>query len=147
MENVNNKITALEQRLATFSRKRDDLRAKFLTESAMLTSVITELENERAEFLELKKDRFGPDEFAAGTIITFNYAFQVGGVRYMYAILKCDNGLWYSTGPKSPKAYSWTELTRWLNFGDANNFRVIQPKKGKRMINWDSHVTAEFSLY
>jgi hypothetical protein len=57
-------------------------------------------------------DRFGEDEFEDGTIIAWEYQFHTGTKVYSYAAIKCG-GLWYSTGPNAPKAYSWSQMVDW----------------------------------
>jgi len=54
-------------------------------------------------------EQFGDDEYEEGAVIRFDYQFAEGGKMYAYAAIKCA-GLWYSTGPKAPKAYTWEQL-------------------------------------
>lgn len=63
-------------------------------------------------------DRYGEDDWEDGVVIRFDYQFQGHGTVYSYAAIK-SNGLWYSTGPRAPKAYKWDELTSW--FAEAAN--------------------------
>ena len=49
-------------------------------------------------------DRFGEDDFEDETVIRFDYKFRLSPKLYSYAAIK-SSGLWYTTGPKSPKAY------------------------------------------
>ena len=58
--------------------------------------------------------RYGDEPGADGSVITWRMRFQKGGVKYRYAAIKAD-GLWYTTGPNSPKGYTWDELTAWLD--------------------------------
>lgn len=70
-----------------------------------------------------KYERFGEDDFPDGAIIVFDKSFASYGGRpiplskpYHYAAIKV-NGLWSTTGPKSPKSYTWSELVRWMDEG------------------------------
>lgn len=47
-------------------------------------------------------------------VIYFRHQFKGSPKSYQYAALKCEDGLWYTTGPKSPKGYTWHELLLWL---------------------------------
>lgn len=41
--------------------------------------------------------------------------------RYTYAAVKAGDGKWYTTGPKTPKGYTWAELIEWITGdGDAD---------------------------
>jgi hypothetical protein len=76
---------------------------------------------ERAE-AELAKLETLPDE-PIGTdgtsVVWFQRTFHGGSRKYTYAAVRCsDDGLWYTTGPQSPKGYSWDELMIWLQEGD-----------------------------
>jgi hypothetical protein len=53
------------------------------------------------------------DIFENGNIISFTKHFAGTSTEYSYAAIKA-RGLWYTTGPKSPKAYTWTDLIEWL---------------------------------
>lgn len=48
-------------------------------------------------------------------VIYFQKQFNVGGRVYDYAALKAPDGLWYTTGPKSPKGFTWDQLIEWLS--------------------------------
>lgn len=47
------------------------------------------------------------DDFEDGAVIQFEKTFTSG--TYQYAAIKAK-GLWYTTGPLSPKAYTWDRL-------------------------------------
>ena len=64
-----------------------------------------------------QRDWYGPDDYPDGTIIKFRKRFG-NSTWYRYATIKAK-GLWYTTGPRSPKGYTWDELTAWL--GDPEN--------------------------
>lgn len=57
-------------------------------------------------------ERFGPDNYPDHAIIHFDYQFYEDTKVYAYAAIKC-NGLWYSTGPRAPKAYTWAQMIEW----------------------------------
>lgn len=69
--------------------------------------------------------KYGTDDFADGTVISFQYQFVPKGVWYSYAALKW-NGLWNTTGPKSPKALTWSELIAWWEQGKRRKAYVMQ---------------------
>lgn len=60
---------------------------------------------------------YGEDTYDDGTVIKFVKSFVKGGKEYSYAAIKVD-GLWYTTGPKVPKGYTWDELILWLVSSD-----------------------------
>ena len=62
---------------------------------------------------ERTQQKFGDDQ-EDGAVIAFRVRFSKGGVNYDYAALR-SQGLWYTTGPKSPKGFTWQELTEWLD--------------------------------
>jgi hypothetical protein len=47
-------------------------------------------------------------------VIKFTRRFSPGGKKYHYAAIKTKDG-WYTTGPRTPKAYSWQDLIAWIN--------------------------------
>lgn len=69
---------------------------------------IQELEAEKERLLALPQD-----DFDNGAVITFTKHYSYSNKSYIYAAIK-SNGRWYTTGPKSPKAYTWYELLSWL---------------------------------
>jgi hypothetical protein len=62
---------------------------------------------------------YGEDNFEEGAVIRFTYIFRPHGTEYSYAAIKCNN-LWYTTGPRAPKAYTWEDLVAW--WIEAHNF-------------------------
>lgn len=50
-----------------------------------------------------------------GDVIRFAKTFK-DGIRYRYAAIR-TGGLWYTTGLRRPKAYSWQELIEWMGSG------------------------------
>lgn len=65
-----------------------------------------------------KYEKYGEDDYEDGAVIIFEYQFTPSGQAYSYAALKA-HGKWYTTGPRSPKAYTWEELVSW--FAEASN--------------------------
>lgn len=63
------------------------------------------------------------DPFPDGQVITFQKTFQGSSIEYMYAAVRAD-GLWNTTGPRSPKAYNWKQLITWLR-GDVKTLGVV----------------------
>jgi len=77
----------------------------------------------RAAEMRAKTERFGIDDFPDGSVIIFDKVFHEYGGRpispskpYHYAAMKFG-GVWNTTGPKSPKAYTWEELINWMGEG------------------------------
>jgi hypothetical protein len=92
-------------------------------------ALAAEVQKKRVEAeLELKRSilsGFG-DDLVDGTIVQFWKQFTVGGREYMYAAIRAD-GKWYTTGPKSPKGYTWEEFTLWLVSGiPASAYLVVK---------------------
>lgn len=56
--------------------------------------------------------KYGKDQ-EDGTVIAWKMRFGRGGTKYTYAAIRV-NGLWFTTGPRSPKGYTWAELTAWF---------------------------------
>lgn len=77
-----------------------------------------------------QRDWYGPDDYPDGTIIKFRKRFG-NSTWYRYAAIKAK-GLWYTTGPRSPKGYTWDELTAWL--GDPENIRKLKVATGWRSL-------------
>lgn len=66
---------------------------------------------------ELDRIESIPDEdYPEGTVLLFTKMFQENSTEYIYAMIKA-NGLWHTTGAKSPKAYTWEEIRTWLASG------------------------------
>lgn len=59
-------------------------------------------------------ESYGEDDFEDGAVLVFDKV--MGNQTYKYAAIKAV-GLWYTTGPKSPKAYTWDELVSWFSEG------------------------------
>lgn len=57
---------------------------------------------------------YGGEPQEDGTVIAFRARFNQGGRWYDYAAIRA-NGLWSTTGPRSPKSYSWADLVPWLD--------------------------------
>jgi uncharacterized small protein (DUF1192 family) len=95
------------------------------TREALLRRRIERMEAELAE-IEERREKFGPD-LDEGDVVTFTKTFSdaKNATRYSYAAIKA-NGMWYTTGPKSPKAYTWDELTEWFDReGGVYDLRVV----------------------
>ena len=59
------------------------------------------------------------------TIIYFKKRFQEGGQVYSYAVIYAG-GLWYSTGPRAPKGYTWPEMVDFLSSGVSEIWLVTE---------------------
>lgn len=80
-------------------------------------------------------ERIGEDVFAEGTVFKFTKGFQGSPIQYSYAVIK-TNELWYTTGPRSPKGYTWDELVLWLVSGTPATNLV-------EMREWESKSSSE----
>jgi hypothetical protein len=49
-----------------------------------------------------------------GIVVFFQRTFGGVGTVYTYAMVKAGDGKWYTTGPRSPKGYTWDEVLDWL---------------------------------
>lgn len=75
-----------------------------------------ELAIERAQseidrVLRLPDEPVFPDD--APQVIYFQHRFNRNSPVYDYAAIKASDGLWYTTGPASPKGYTWDQLIDW----------------------------------
>lgn len=48
------------------------------------------------------------------TVIHFKKKFHENEREYPYVAIKAPDGLWYTSGPKSPKGYTWDQLIEWF---------------------------------
>lgn len=61
------------------------------------------------------------DDPDGALVVWFEHRFNPTAKAYTYAAVKASDGLWYTTGPASPKGYSWDELIEWhLNERNVN---------------------------
>lgn len=80
---------------------------------------------------ERLQQKFGEDQ-EDGAVIAFKVRFSQGGVSYGYAALR-SKGLWYTTGPRAPKAYTWQELISWLESAHhVSKITVLREGKAKK---------------
>lgn len=64
----------------------------------------------------------------APNVIFFQKRFSRGGRLYDYSAVKASDGLWYTTGPQSPKGYSWDRLVEWLYDGSDDTTVYVAKK-------------------
>jgi|SRR5262245_11681786 len=65
------------------------------------------------------------DDIPVGSVIRFEKQFEPGGTIYSYAAIKVASApnygqfgpCWFTTGPRSPMAYTWTQLVEWMSAG------------------------------
>ena len=96
-----------------FTRSRDKIKPS----SKAIQSQMVALAAAYDEALKCEAEsvaRYGHEPEADGSVIRWRMRFRKGGVKYIYAAVKA-NGLWYTTGPNSPKGYTWDELVSWLD--------------------------------
>jgi hypothetical protein len=88
--------------------------------------------------LELERIGARPKEpEGENAIIRFQYQFHRGGRVYNYAAVKAG-GLWYTTGPQSPKGYTWQELSDWLAESTLEPFVCV----AKKFARLDGHYSS-----
>ena len=95
------------------------------------------------------QQKFGDDQ-ADGAVIAFKVRFSKRGVNYDYAALR-SGGLWYTTGPKSPKGFTWQELISWLDGAHrVSKITVLREgkakKNAKRSVARAQHPAGGFSI-
>jgi len=112
--------STIEGRLMNRYARADIAGARFMqnSESALVAVEVAARLLERKVNEKLDQiDAFGRDEWDEGTIFRFDKTFVTDGRTYKYAAIKAA-GLWYTTGPKSPKGFTWEEFVAWLVTGD-----------------------------
>lgn len=67
----------------------------------------------RIERLSALPDEPTTDDPDGALVVWFEHQFNAGSPKYTYAAVKAGDGLWYTTGPSSPKGYTWDELVDW----------------------------------
>lgn len=55
-------------------------------------------------------------------VIWFTKVFQNGSNLYTYSAVKAGDGLWYTSGPNTPKGYLWEALIEWI--ADGTEYQV-----------------------
>lgn len=96
-----------------------------VTGNSKRAKVEAQLERHRkqAEYLEQKLAKLEalPDEPEVDdgepNVVWFTKVFQNGSKEYTYAATKAGDGLWYTTGPNSPKGYTWEKMIEWIAEG------------------------------
>lgn len=79
-------------------------------ESAMLTIERAQAKIDRLLSLPDEPTTDDPD---GALVVWFRHKFNTRSKSYTYAAVKAGDGLWYTTGPASPKGYTWDELMDW----------------------------------
>jgi hypothetical protein len=82
-------------------------------------------------------DRY-PEEPPAGTVISFKKRFSRYGTEYDYAAIRVTGssdgtGSWYTTGPRSPKGYTWEALCDFMG-GPELVPQVLQATRWKTIV-------------
>jgi hypothetical protein len=49
------------------------------------------------------------------TVIWWVARWEGGTHDYTYAAVRAGDGLWYTTGPHTPKGYAWADLIEWID--------------------------------
>jgi hypothetical protein len=69
-------------------------------------------------------------------VVTFKKRFYQGGKWYGYAATYTpDTDKWYTTGPKSPKGFTWEELVKWMFYDASKNVYERTLIQGMRVHN------------
>lgn len=68
-------------------------------------------------------------EYDENAVVIFRKQFNPTGVIYNYAAIRCGN-LWYTTGPRAPKGYTWDELMEWLDESTCDPEVALAPATG-----------------
>lgn len=74
---------------------------------------------ERAEAQLARLDALPAEPILDGDpcpVIYFAKSFG-GSAYYDYAAIKASDGLWYTTGPRTPKGFTWDALIEWITDG------------------------------
>lgn len=84
------------------------------TRKAIVEDRMRELEAELARLNSLPTE---PDGTDGANVVWWEMVFaNSGGYRtYTYAAVKAGDGLWYTTGPRAPKGFTWDELVDWIS--------------------------------
>jgi hypothetical protein len=88
-----------------------------IARQASLAEYAAQARARRLEIIQSEIDAIASmpeDDFEPGSVIRFDRTFNSGSKVYSYAAIKTSEGLWSTTGPKSPKNYTWVDLLRWL---------------------------------
>lgn len=94
----------------------------------MRPSRVTALRRQMAAIAEeLTRLETRPDEPPKGRVIRFNMRFGGRGPTYDYAAIHAGDDLWYTTGPRSPKGYTWDELLDWMEDGTTTFWVLSSP--------------------
>lgn len=48
-------------------------------------------------------------------VVWWTMVFKGGRQRYVYAAVRTPDGRWSTTGPRSPKSYTWDDLIAWID--------------------------------
>lgn len=70
-------------------------------------------EQERIARIMSLPDEPTTDDPDGALVVWFQHRFNTGSKKYTYAAVKAGDGLWYTTGPASPKGYTWDQLIDW----------------------------------
>ena len=62
-------------------------------------------------------------------MIRFERTFNGGERVYTYGAIRTDQGLWYTTGPRTPKGYTWDDLIDWMMEDGEVKIEVVTKRK------------------
>lgn len=79
---------------------------------------------QRIDFLASLPEEPDVDEDGVA-VIFFQKTFNGAGRKYDYCAIRARNGRWNTTGPRSPKDYSWDQLIRWIYDGSPNTTILV----------------------
>lgn len=81
---------------------------------------------------ELARLEARPEEPPIGSVIRFNMQFGGRGTVYEYAAIHAGDDLWYTSGPRSPKGYTWDQLLDWMEDG-TDAYQLLRPPARSEM--------------
>ena len=76
----------------------------------LLRQQMSALASEISRLESLPKEPKGDDDI----VIFFEKSFRQEPRKWTYSAVKAGDGLWYTTGPRSPKGYTWQQLIEWI---------------------------------
>lgn len=151
MYNENNKQYAeeIKRQIKVREALRDQVEEKIRASKEELKRL--EEIDKQDRLLDLHR-KYGDDGYPDGAVLTFRYRFHKNdwssdpctwyrdqataqrtgkcnntahlSMEYHYAMIKCKD-VWYSTGPKAPKAYTWNEMCEWWERGIVSSLRRV----------------------
>lgn len=112
---VGNAVATFNQPLGETSADNGNRKWSTVKQKSRIEALEARINAMMDEVQRLKSRPEEPDKDV--NIVYFTKQFTVYGKVYSYAAIKAA-GLWYTTGPRAPKAYSWDELLDFIDDDD-----------------------------